>query len=595
VVGVNGYGPPGPPSLRLAVPDAAAVAEVLQRRWPDDWDREVFLLTRDATGRAPVVPDGVVWEDATQAALLAQMAAISGRAEKGDLVVFFFAGHALYGVEEARMQWYGLLPESKVDVPKTMLEWEDIGGYLKESPADKLVVMDACEAPLTPVGGGAPVPAEWVSLLDPALGNVALISSSRLREVVWEPQDRENSILTECLLDVLDDRDGRHDGDGWVTAAELCRRVCDEVPGRAREAHLAQTPVVACPKTDFDVCFVQEKARSALRTKLEDRFRALFADGEVTRAEFSCAQDLFDGDKHRSGMRADLWQAVLWNDAEALAETTRKSDGEAAAADRFRLHYSLRAACRRCWARWAMLVVALAAVCVAIVPIRSFWRHSPRMVQCFYDVPEKEPSYKEIQGVGIAGLMEGYPVKDKRLFRSQQVILRREAVLSLARLLPSAPGEVQSPRLSEKLALSRVAPDDGKVQTAVATAIDYAVIPPTPERLRFGTTDPLTRREMVCWLAEVIRRAAPAARPKDADVDRISKTEGVPQEVARAAALLQLHKIVPPDADGKFSLERRCYRRYFAVSLYRVALALSDEHIVWWEASYHPSADALSR
>jgi len=219
LVGINDYAHPNlrqPTPLKYAVNDVTDLAVVLKQS-----GYEVVELS-DATGRsdAKLAP--------TKTNIEREMAAMSGRCQRGDTFLVALAGHGLQFEKEA----YFCPSDGRPFVGNvdSLVSISKLYGELESSFAGtKLVLMDACRDDPTPGRGRSGIDADGA----PPPQGVGVLFSCNRGQRAYEHDDLKHGVFFHYILEGL--KGDAQDARGSVTFEGLSLYVRQNVPGRVQQ------------------------------------------------------------------------------------------------------------------------------------------------------------------------------------------------------------------------------------------------------------------------------------------------------------------------------------------------------------------------
>ncbi|MDR3661430.1 MAG: caspase family protein, partial [Mycobacterium sp.] len=232
VVGINQYLDRDIPKLKYSVPDAWLVGQQLTAKC--GYDPNHVLVITDDQEKPHLRPLRINLEE--------QVPAWLERAEPGDTVLVFFAGH---GFLDDRGQAYLAPQDCRLNrLGLTGIRTEELRNMLQNCKAtQKVLVLDCChsgsakgDAPAGPSGQ------ELGAAFRQAEGLVTL-ASCRKSEQSYEWNEREHGLFTFYVAEGLGGA-ADYDLDGIINSDELYRYLSEHVPTTARtELNARQTPI----------------------------------------------------------------------------------------------------------------------------------------------------------------------------------------------------------------------------------------------------------------------------------------------------------------------------------------------------------------
>lgn len=228
LVGVNAYVSPKMSPLRFCVSDAELLADVLRQRCGYAADDVVLLADRQPTERLP-----------TRENIQRHLTSLLLKAEHGDTVLVFFAGHG--GIVAGGSS---LCPTDfdPANSGLTGVRVDHVRDLMHASKAaQKLLVLDCCHSGATGRGMQLGLSGDDLEGFKGAGGLITFAGARRSQESL-EAADRRHGLFTWALARGLGG-EADADRDGIVDSDEVYRFVHDDVTDAARARGREQTPV----------------------------------------------------------------------------------------------------------------------------------------------------------------------------------------------------------------------------------------------------------------------------------------------------------------------------------------------------------------
>ena len=219
-IGIDHYDDSRIRQLNFAGSDAARFAKTLQEKAGSSVEIISQSLLLDAA--------------ATRDAIIAKLNETITKAEPGDSVILFIAGH---GVEAPDKNYYLATSATKVDdIAHTALPWGDLASVLAKAHTRIAVFLDTCQSGAAGTGFFATNDASVSALLDRAPSGILIFSASKGREESEESADHGGGIFTSAVIAALSDPKTDRNHNGVIEASELYasvkRAVVEATEGR---------------------------------------------------------------------------------------------------------------------------------------------------------------------------------------------------------------------------------------------------------------------------------------------------------------------------------------------------------------------------
>jgi len=186
-VGIDHYDDDRIQQLRFAGSDATRFLKTLQDNAGTSVEIVSQTLLRDA--------------EATRDAILAKLNDTIAKAEPGDSVLLFIAGH---GVRAADKNYYLATSVTRVDdVEHTSLRWSDLSSALAKAHSRIAVFLDTCNSGAAGTDFFATNDASVSALLDRAPPGILIFSASKGREESEESVDHGGGVFTSAVIAAL--------------------------------------------------------------------------------------------------------------------------------------------------------------------------------------------------------------------------------------------------------------------------------------------------------------------------------------------------------------------------------------------------------
>ena len=186
-VGIDHYDDATIQQLRFAGSDAARFVKALQDKAGTSVEIVSQTLLRDA--------------EASREAILAKLNETIAKADPGDSILLFIAGH---GIQTADKNYYlATSATRKDDIPNTSLRWSDLSGALAKAHSRIAVFLDTCQSGAAGTDFFAPNDASVSALLDRAPSGILIFSASKGRELSEEAADHGGGLFTSAVLEAL--------------------------------------------------------------------------------------------------------------------------------------------------------------------------------------------------------------------------------------------------------------------------------------------------------------------------------------------------------------------------------------------------------
>ncbi|MGH6834133.1 MAG: tetratricopeptide repeat protein [Methylocella sp.] len=219
-IGVDHYDDEKIQQLNFAGSDAARFAKALQDKAGTSVEIVSQSLLLDAA--------------ASREAILAKLNETVAKAEPGDSVILFIAGH---GVEAPDKNYYLATSATKVDdIEHTALPWGDLSNVLAKAHTKIAVFLDTCQSGNAGTDFFATNDASVSALLDRAPSGILIFSASKGRELSEESAGQGGGVFTSAVIAALSDSKTDRNRNGVIEASELYasvkRAVVEATEGR---------------------------------------------------------------------------------------------------------------------------------------------------------------------------------------------------------------------------------------------------------------------------------------------------------------------------------------------------------------------------
>ncbi|HEY8031556.1 MAG TPA: caspase family protein [Methylocella sp.] len=219
-IGIDHYDDATIQQLRFAGSDAARFVKALQDKAGSSVEIVSQTLLRNA--------------DASREAILTKLNETIAKADPGDSILLFIAGH---GIQTADKNYYlATSATRKDDIPNTSLRWSDLSGALAKAHSRIAVFLDTCQSGAAGTDFFAPNDASVSALLDRAPSGILIFSASKGRELSEESADHGGGVFTSSVIAALSDLKTDRNRNGVIEASELYasvkRAVVEATQGR---------------------------------------------------------------------------------------------------------------------------------------------------------------------------------------------------------------------------------------------------------------------------------------------------------------------------------------------------------------------------
>ncbi len=219
-VGIDHYDDNRIQQLRFAGSDAERFLKSLQDKAGTSVEIVSQTLLRDA--------------EASREAIFAKLNQTIAKAEPGDSILLFIAGH---GVQAADKNYYLATSVTRVDnIEHTSLRWSDLSSALAKAHSRIAVFLDTCNSGAAGTDFFAPNDASVSALLDRAPSGILIFSASKGRELSEESADHGGGVFTSSVIAALSDPKTDRNHNGVIEASELYasvkRAVVEATEGR---------------------------------------------------------------------------------------------------------------------------------------------------------------------------------------------------------------------------------------------------------------------------------------------------------------------------------------------------------------------------
>ena len=173
--------------------------------------------------------------EASREAILAKLNETIAKAEPGDSILLFIAGH---GVQDTATKTYYLATSvTQVDnIENTSLRWSDLSNALAKAHSRIAVFLDTCNSGAAGTDFFATNDASVSALIDRAPSGILIFSASKGREFSEESADHGGGVFTSAVIAALSDPKTDRNHNGVIEASELYasvkRAVVEATEGR---------------------------------------------------------------------------------------------------------------------------------------------------------------------------------------------------------------------------------------------------------------------------------------------------------------------------------------------------------------------------
>jgi uncharacterized caspase-like protein len=173
--------------------------------------------------------------EASREAILAKLNETIAKAEPGDSILLFIAGH---GVQDTATKTYYLATSAtrKDDIEHTSLRWSDLSIALAKAHSRIAVFLDTCNSGAASTDFFATNDASVSALIDRAPSGILIFSASKGREESEESPEQGGGIFTTAVIAALSDPKTDRNHNGVIEASELYatvkRAVVEATEGR---------------------------------------------------------------------------------------------------------------------------------------------------------------------------------------------------------------------------------------------------------------------------------------------------------------------------------------------------------------------------
>ena len=200
-------------------------------------DAARFLKTlHDKAGTSVEIVSNSLLRDgeASREAILAKLNETIAKAEPGDGILLFIAGH---GVQATDKNYYLATSVTRVDnIENTSLRWSDLSNALAKAHSRIAVFLDTCNSGAAGTDFFATNDASVSALLDRAPSGILIFSASKGRELSEESADHGGGVFTSAVIAALSDPKTDRNHNGAIEASELYasvkRAVVEATEGR---------------------------------------------------------------------------------------------------------------------------------------------------------------------------------------------------------------------------------------------------------------------------------------------------------------------------------------------------------------------------
>ncbi|MGH6836260.1 MAG: caspase family protein [Methylocella sp.] len=219
-VGIDHYDDEKIQQLHFAGSDAARFAKSLQ----DKAGTSVEIVSQS------LLLDG----SASREAILAKLKETVSKADPGDSIILFIAGH---GIQTPDKNYYlATSATRKDDIPNTSLPWTELSDTLAKAHTRIAVFLDTCQSGAAGTDFFATNDASVSALLDRAPSGILIFSASKGREESEESPGQGGGVFTTAVIAALSDPKTDHNHNGVIEASELYatvkRAVVEATEGR---------------------------------------------------------------------------------------------------------------------------------------------------------------------------------------------------------------------------------------------------------------------------------------------------------------------------------------------------------------------------
>ncbi len=219
-VGIDHYDDEKIQQLHFAGSDAARFLKTLQDKAGTSVEIVSQTLLRDS--------------EASREAILAKVNETNAKAEPGDSILLFIAGH---GVQATDKNYYLATSVTRVDnIENTSLRWSDLSNALAKAHSRIAVFLDTCNSGAAGTDFFTTNDASVSALLDRAPSGILIFSASKGRELSEESAEQGGGIFTTAVIDALSKKATDRNHNGVIEASELYatvkRTVVEATEGR---------------------------------------------------------------------------------------------------------------------------------------------------------------------------------------------------------------------------------------------------------------------------------------------------------------------------------------------------------------------------
>ncbi len=205
-VGIDHYDDDRIQQLHFAGSDASRFLKTLQEKGGTAVEIVSQTLLRDA--------------EASREAIFAKLNETIAKAEPGDSILLFIAGH---GVQDTATKTYYLATSAtRVDnIEHTSLRWSELSSALAKAHSRIAVFLDTCNSGAAGTDFFATNDALVSALIDRAPSGILIFSASKGREFSEESADHGGGVFTSAVIAALSDPKTDRNHNGVIEASEL--------------------------------------------------------------------------------------------------------------------------------------------------------------------------------------------------------------------------------------------------------------------------------------------------------------------------------------------------------------------------------------
>ncbi|CAM5775263.1 hypothetical protein LMIY3S_04935 [Labrys miyagiensis] len=204
-VGIDRYDDPKINQLELAASDAKRFHRAIEGR---------------AGPSEEIVSDALLTDaGASKDAILGSLKQAIGKAEAGDTILLFVAGH---GIQTPDGSYFLATTQTRLgDIENTALRWTELAALLAGSKLRVAVFLDSCHSGSAGTGFFATSDTTTNALIDSMPSGIVIFSAAKGRELSEESPSRGGGVFTDAMVRAIADKDTDLNGDGMLEASEL--------------------------------------------------------------------------------------------------------------------------------------------------------------------------------------------------------------------------------------------------------------------------------------------------------------------------------------------------------------------------------------